>query len=208
MTDFISLTCPSCGGKLQITNDIERFACGNCGVEHIVRRSGGTVSLAPVEASLVKIGAGIDKTASELAIVRLTKEIEDLRLEKEKKLVEAEEETQNLSRSIISSKFGGFSKFLILFFGMAVFGGMMSGFKGAIIGLLIVFLVVIAAIVINHQKKVKMGERINPEIIEKINKVNIKAKERDKEFSGLIFEKEQELLKQRTIVKENSTLKF
>jgi len=75
MDNFITLTCPTCGGKLQITDDIERFACGNCGNEHIVKRSGGIVSLAPVAESLKNIRVGVDKTASELAIQRLSHEI-------------------------------------------------------------------------------------------------------------------------------------
>jgi len=75
---FITLSCPSCGGKLQITNDMDRFACSHCGNEHIVRRSGGTVSLAPVVEGLRKVQSGVDKTASELAIVRLKHEIEEL----------------------------------------------------------------------------------------------------------------------------------
>jgi predicted RNA-binding Zn-ribbon protein involved in translation (DUF1610 family) len=75
---FITLSCPSCGGKLQITNDMNRFACGHCGNEHIVRRSGGTISLTPVVEGLRKVQSGVDKTASELAIVRLKKEIEEL----------------------------------------------------------------------------------------------------------------------------------
>jgi hypothetical protein len=75
VADFISLTCPSCGGKLQITNDIERFACGHCGNEHIVRRGGGIISLSPVIEQLTSVKAGVDKTASELAIQRLNDEI-------------------------------------------------------------------------------------------------------------------------------------
>jgi hypothetical protein len=75
MADFVTLTCPTCGGKLQITNDVERFACGYCGNEHIVKRSGGIVSLSPVVEGLSKVQAGVDKTASELAIVRLNGEI-------------------------------------------------------------------------------------------------------------------------------------
>lgn len=47
MTDFVTLTCPSCGGKLQITQDIDHFACAHCGTEHTVRRTDGTISLAP-----------------------------------------------------------------------------------------------------------------------------------------------------------------
>jgi len=47
-SDFITLSCPNCGGRLQVTADVERFACQYCGHEHIVRRSGGMVSLEPV----------------------------------------------------------------------------------------------------------------------------------------------------------------
>jgi len=75
MDNFITLTCPTCGGKLQITDDIERFACSHCGNEHIVKRGGGIVSLAPVTESLNQIKVGVDKTASELAIKRLKEEI-------------------------------------------------------------------------------------------------------------------------------------
>ena len=75
---FITLSCPSCGGKLRITNDMDRFACSHCGNEHIVRRSGGTVSITPVVEGLRKVQSGVDKTASELAIVRLKQEIEEL----------------------------------------------------------------------------------------------------------------------------------
>jgi ribosomal protein S27AE len=75
MADHITLTCPSCGGKLQITNDIERFACGHCGNEHIVRRGSGIILLAPVVEGLQRVQTGVDKTASELAIKRLKDEI-------------------------------------------------------------------------------------------------------------------------------------
>jgi DNA-directed RNA polymerase subunit RPC12/RpoP len=78
MADFVTLTCPSCGSKLEITNDVERFACGHCGNEHIVKRSGGIVSLAPVVQELGKVQLGVDKTASELAIRRLREEIAEI----------------------------------------------------------------------------------------------------------------------------------
>jgi ribosomal protein S27E len=75
MSDFITLTCPKCGGRLQITDDVERFACAFCGAEHIVRRSGGVVTLKPIVEGLAKVQVGVDKTASELAITRLEEEI-------------------------------------------------------------------------------------------------------------------------------------
>ncbi len=76
--EFITLSCPSCGGKLQITNDIERFACSNCGTEHIVKRSGGIVSLSPVIDVMQGVKSGVDRTAAELAIMRHEKDLKEL----------------------------------------------------------------------------------------------------------------------------------
>lgn len=80
MSDFFTLSCPTCGGKLQITSDIDRFACGHCGNEHVVSRVGGTVSVTLVVEGLKKVQAGTDKTASELAIQRFKQEIAQLQL--------------------------------------------------------------------------------------------------------------------------------
>lgn len=79
MPDLVTLSCPSCGGKLNITNDIERFACGHSGREHVVKRAGGIVSLSPVVEALKKVEVVVDKTASELAINRLQREIDEQR---------------------------------------------------------------------------------------------------------------------------------
>ena len=78
MPKFVTLSCPSCSGKLKITKDLDKFACSYCGNEHVVKRSEGVVSLAPVVQGLQHIQTGVDKTASELAIVRLKKEIQGL----------------------------------------------------------------------------------------------------------------------------------
>lgn len=75
MPDFVTLSCPSCGGKLKITSDIGRFACTYCGQEHIVNRGEGVIYLSPITDSVQKIETNTNKTASELAIVRLQKEI-------------------------------------------------------------------------------------------------------------------------------------
>ncbi|MCX6070889.1 MAG: hypothetical protein NTU91_08540 [Chloroflexi bacterium] len=75
MPDFVTLTCPTCGGKLQITPDVERFACAHCGNEHLVRRGAGIISLAPVVESMDGLRRATDRTASELAIRRLKEEI-------------------------------------------------------------------------------------------------------------------------------------
>jgi len=82
MSDFITLSCPSCGAKLEITQDINRFACSHCGREHIVKRSGGIVSLSPVVDAINQVKSGVDKTAAELALARIPKEIASLATEK------------------------------------------------------------------------------------------------------------------------------
>jgi predicted RNA-binding Zn-ribbon protein involved in translation (DUF1610 family) len=45
MGDFITLTCPSCGGKLQVSPNTSVLNCRHCGTEHLVRRSADGVSL-------------------------------------------------------------------------------------------------------------------------------------------------------------------
>jgi len=79
MPEFSTLSCPSCGAKLQIGNNIDRFACSYCGNEHIVERTGGIVTLSPVVEEIKHIHICVDKTASELALKRLTQESEDLK---------------------------------------------------------------------------------------------------------------------------------
>lgn len=84
MNDFITLTCNSCGGKLQITSEIKNFACMYCGTEYAVNRGEGVISLSPITDEIKKVQIGVDKTASELAIVRINKELPDLSNDREK----------------------------------------------------------------------------------------------------------------------------
>lgn len=79
MPDFLILSCPSCGHKLQITDDMDRFACAVCGNEHIVNRSDDIVTLIPVVDGIKKVQAEVDKAGSDLASARLQTEIEDLK---------------------------------------------------------------------------------------------------------------------------------
>lgn len=75
---MISLTCPTCSHKLQITDDIERFVCKYCENEHIVKRSGGIISLVPITESIRAVGAKLDRVNIQLEIQRLTQEREIL----------------------------------------------------------------------------------------------------------------------------------
>lgn len=76
MLNSISLKCSNCGANLEITPDMETFACGYCGASQMVTRSGGTVSLRLLTESISRVQAGTDKTAAELAIRRLKEEHE------------------------------------------------------------------------------------------------------------------------------------
>ena len=76
---FINLNCTNCGGKLEIYEDMDRFACGYCGTEQIVQRRGGAVALKAVTEAIQKVQIAADKTAAELALVRLERELLELR---------------------------------------------------------------------------------------------------------------------------------
>lgn len=85
MPDSFTLTCPNCGGKLEITNDIDRFVCAHCGTEHLVNRTGGIISLKPllddISREVGNVAKGASNTASELALKRLDGEISQLQRE-------------------------------------------------------------------------------------------------------------------------------
>lgn len=75
---FVTLKCPQCGGSLQIYDDMENFACGYCGTNMVTQRRGGTVLLKAVADAIRNVQVGTDKTAAELAILRLNGELEEL----------------------------------------------------------------------------------------------------------------------------------
>lgn len=75
---FIILTCRSCGGKLEVFEDVDRFACAYCGTEMMVQRRGGTVALKMMQEAIHKVQLGTDKTAAELAMGRYQGEVNDL----------------------------------------------------------------------------------------------------------------------------------
>ena len=45
VNDFISLSCPACGGKLIISTNTNSVKCDYCKSEHLIRREGGVVEL-------------------------------------------------------------------------------------------------------------------------------------------------------------------
>jgi predicted RNA-binding Zn-ribbon protein involved in translation (DUF1610 family) len=82
MADMVTLSCPSCGARLEVTADADRFACAYCGKEHLVRRAAGTALVKPVTEAMGRVQAGVDRAASELAIRRLRAEMAELASQK------------------------------------------------------------------------------------------------------------------------------
>ncbi len=138
MPELVTLTCPSCGAKLEIGEDIERFACSHCGNEHIVKRSGGIISLMPVLEQIKKVRIGVDKTASELAIKRLKEEIREIQAK-----MPSEE------KGCLISVLGWITGFL----GLATIGALMTRDWGNIIGASALLAASIAASFFVHNKE-------------------------------------------------------
>ena len=74
----IRLGCVGCGASLDIRQDVKQLACSHCGTSQIVERTGGSVHLRELAHTLSRVQVGTDKTAAELAIARLTRELEQL----------------------------------------------------------------------------------------------------------------------------------
>lgn len=75
MDKAIAMGCPNCGAGLEITSDLETFACAYCGSTIKVTRHGGTVSLTQLEQAINGIKTSTDHIAAELALKRLGGEL-------------------------------------------------------------------------------------------------------------------------------------
>lgn len=53
--DFVPLTCPSCGGKLEVGPDVHRLTCLNCGTTHDVLRDNPIPVLRPIISQINKV---------------------------------------------------------------------------------------------------------------------------------------------------------
>jgi hypothetical protein len=72
---LLKLSCANCSAPLEIGEDLERFTCSYCGTAQIVERSGGAIATRKIETVLQAVQRGTDRTAAELAIPRLTREL-------------------------------------------------------------------------------------------------------------------------------------
>ncbi len=96
----IPIKCPSCGAKLELTSDMDRFMCGYCGTEMITQRKGGTVSIKPLTEAINRVQVSTDKTAAELAIQRLKSEIDQLNIDKESSAAKARKRISELEKDL------------------------------------------------------------------------------------------------------------
>lgn len=90
---LLKLSFANCSAPLEIEGDLERFACSYCGTEQIVKRSGGVVWLMKIETVIRDVQQGTDRTAAELALVRLGRELEEA-LESKAALIRTADEKQ------------------------------------------------------------------------------------------------------------------
>ena len=102
---LLKLSCANCSAPLEIGDGLERFACSYCGTEQIVERSGGIVWLRKVETAIKAVQRGTDRTAAELALVRLDRELGEAQASKAALIhaVNAQFTKANAHRSSIAS---------------------------------------------------------------------------------------------------------
>ncbi len=75
ITYLITLTCPTCGTKFRLIDDVQLLVCTRCGNKHLVHRGGEATYMAPIAQDVRILHAGIDKTSANMAVTRLTHEV-------------------------------------------------------------------------------------------------------------------------------------
>ena len=117
-TRIITLKCPSCGADLEISAEMDTFYCGYCGTRQMVQRRGGTVSLKLVGEAIARVQVGTDRTAAELALVRLRDELVSLQSKQQQLRVHQSVEKARLAEA--SSGLGLFGSLFLISIILAV----------------------------------------------------------------------------------------
>lgn len=111
------LKCAACGAPLEVTSDMEQFACGYCGTTQVVERRGGTVLLKVLGDAIAKVQSGTDRTAAELALRRLRGDLAVLESENRRRqsLQQSTQEDNNIFRATaaLSGLFSGVLSYLM-----------------------------------------------------------------------------------------------
>ncbi len=74
----VRLKCSNCRRELEVSPDMVEFACGYCGAQCHAVRHGGTVSLKSAGGAIASVQRGTDRTAAELAVLRLKSDLSDV----------------------------------------------------------------------------------------------------------------------------------
>lgn len=82
---------------LQIKPEMDVFACAYCGTNMRVAREGGAVMLKALVRSVASVRQGVDRTAAELAIPRLRREIREAEKSRDARVAEAKTAAEQLS---------------------------------------------------------------------------------------------------------------
>lgn len=172
MPDLITLTCPTCGARLKVTDQIHLLHCRNCGNEHMVVRNAESIYLAPIAQDVRGIRVGVDKTAAELAMTRLSKEMEALEMRRQ----HIERQAAN---SIIPPDF--WEKFFARSSGIALLIGVVSlivsqyGFAFAVGGF---FVVVLIGYFVFSETRLNRADRNKTATLAQLNsEINIKREQ-------------------------------
>ncbi|MCE1247018.1 MAG: hypothetical protein LWY06_10275 [Firmicutes bacterium] len=178
---MLKLSCYTCGAKLELTEDIDRFMCSFCGNEFLVQRQGGVVNLKPVEEALDEISLSSKTTASFTGITAENTEIlaqeAKLKIVREK-IREAEQKITEIENSKpeppVCKKESLACSIIFIFLFLMALGGVYAGttvygkqspvfiYAGLVCGVIVVllFLSMIKTILINLTYKKEFADEM------------------------------------------------
>jgi hypothetical protein len=136
----MKLQCAGCGAPLDITPDLDTFACSFCGTAQRVERKGGIVALKRVEAAIHAVQRGTDRTAAELALVRLTKEIAEAEEKRAQAIAICCQKIAIAKRSRLLATIGSF---FITLIGMGILSGLVADKSRALSGLFAILTLIV-----------------------------------------------------------------
>jgi len=100
---IISLKCSSCSGLLQVNERFDKITCTYCGSEQLIIKSeNNNVSLKKIEDKLSSVTSSSNKTAAELAITRLEKDLKLATFEYDDSFGELDKKTVAARDKIVS----------------------------------------------------------------------------------------------------------
>lgn len=206
MVEFVTLSCPSCGGRLEVAQGVHTFACSYCGQQHKIIRQGGIITIEPIADVLGRVQEGVDKTASELAIKRLKEEIAELTVEWDKSVKELEARMTELHRKRyeLATTTLQAAAWIALPLDLVLFGYsiLAIGTEEAILVAIVAFFVLTLGIAIVNPKKRINRKRI-AQIEEQIQTTDSKLQETRSEGERVLAAKQRELAYHERIVSRN-----